>query len=116
MPKRSKNHDIEDASRRQFDVLLPDNWVSRAKPSDYGVDVEVELFEDDGSATGLIFYVQLRGTDDQTKSRSATLELDQLGYFYSLDLATIFVRYCRPSNTFFWRWHYSITPSPKQQN
>lgn len=116
MPKRHMNHQIEDASRRKFDTLLPDAWVSRPKASDYGVDVEVELFEEAGSSTGLIFYVQLRGTDDTDRAQKTTLTLEQLDYFNSLDLPTVLVRYCRPTGQVFFKWHFQIKLSPKQRN
>lgn len=115
MPKRHNNHQIEDASRRQFDRLLPDAWVSRPKPSDYGTDLEVEIFEKDGTATGLMFYVQLRGTDDTKKETSTTLSLEQLRYFHQLDVPTLLVRFCRPTSKFHCKWHFEIHPTPKQE-
>lgn len=114
MPTRHKNHQIEDASRRKFDTLLPDCWVSRPKASDYGVDVEVELFEETGSATGLLFYVQLRGTDDRSRAQKTALSLEQLDYFYSLDLPTLLVRFCRPTGQIFCKWHFQIKPARDQ--
>lgn len=115
MPKRHNNHQIEDASRRQFDRLLPDAWVSRPKTSDYGTDLEVEIFENDGTATGLMFYVQLRGTDDRAKETSTTLSLEQLRYFHQLDVPTLLVRFCRPTSKFHYKWHFEIHPTPKQE-
>ncbi len=97
MPIRHNNHQIEDASRRRFDTLLPDAWMSRPKVSDYGTDLEVEIFEEDGSATGLMFYVQLRGTDDPEKETTTRLSINQLHYFHQLDIPTLLVRFCRPS-------------------
>jgi len=115
MPIRHNNHQIEDASRRQFDRLLPDEWVSRPKSSDYGTDLEVEIFETDGTATGLMFYVQLRGTDDTKKETSTTLSLEQLRYFHQLDVPTLLVRFCRPTSKFHYKWHFEIHPTPKQE-
>lgn len=115
MPKRHNNHQIEDASRRQFDRMLPDEWVSRPKSSDYGTDLEVEIFEPDGTATGLMFYVQLRGTDDTKKETSTTLSLEQLRYFQQLDVPTLLVRFCRPTSKFHYKWHIEIHPTPKQE-
>lgn len=115
MPIRHNNHQIEDASRRQFDRLLPDEWVSRPKSSDYGTDLEVEIFETDGTATGLMFYVQLRGTDDTKKETSTTLSLEQLQYFHQLDVPTLLVRFCRPTSKFHYKWHFEINPTPKQE-
>lgn len=115
MPKRHNNHQIEDASRRKFDTLLPDAWVSRQKPSDYGIDLEVEIFNEDGSATGLMFYVQLRGTDDIDKETITQLSIDQLQYFRQLDIPTLLVRFCRPTGTFYCKWHHEIHTKPEQE-
>ena len=95
--------------------MLPDAWVSRPKSSDYGTDLEVEVFETDGTATGLMFYVQLRGTDDTKKETSTTLSLEQLRYFHQLDVPTLLVRFCRPTGEFHCKWHFEIRPSPKQE-
>ena len=115
MPIRHNNHQIEDASRRKFDTLLPDAWVSRPKVSDYGTDLEVEIFEEDGSATGLMFYVQLRGTDDPEKETKTRLSIDQKHYFHQLNVPTLLVRFCRPTGAFYCKWHYEIHTTPKQE-
>lgn len=106
MPIRHSTHQLEDASRRRFDNLLPAAWVVRAKYPDYGIDLEVEIFDEDGTATGLIFGAQLRATDDIAKRLKLSIEIDQLGYFDSLDLPTAIVRYCRADDTFHFRWHF----------
>lgn len=115
MPIRHITHQIEDASRRKFDTLLPDAWVSRPKVSDYGTDLEVEIFEEDGSATGLMFYVQLRGTDDPEKETTTRLSINQLHYFRQLSVPTLLVRFCRPTGAFYCKWHYEIHTTPKQE-
>lgn len=116
MPIRSKSHEIEDASRRHFATLLTEKWVVRDKASDYGVDAEVEIFDDSGNSTGLLFNVQLRGTDEDAQAQKMTLKLDQLNYFYSLDLPTIIVRYHRPTNSVYAKWHFSIKPDHKESS
>ena len=89
--------------------------MSRPKVSDYGTDLEVEIFEEDGSATGLMFYVQLRGTDDLEKETTTRLTIDQLHYFRKLDVPTLLVRFCRPTGAFYCKWHYEIHTTPKQE-
>jgi hypothetical protein len=112
MPMRHPSHRLEDASRRLFESLLPDDWVVRSKHPDYGVDLEVEIFDPDGSSTGLTFNVQLRATDTPEKARKLSLQVDQLAYFESLDVPTLIVRYYRPEQTFYWRWHFEKSPTP----
>jgi tetratricopeptide (TPR) repeat protein len=110
MPVRHSNHALEDASRRQFEAILPTAWVSRSKHPDYGVDLEIEIFEEDGSATGLSFNVQLKATDIEVKSKKVSLSLDHLAYYDSLDVPTAIVRYYRPDNVFYWTWASNILP------
>lgn len=62
MPSRPRAHEVEDRSRRQFEDWLPDGWVARPISADYGIDYEIEVFEN-GHATGLHFWVQLKGSD-----------------------------------------------------
>jgi hypothetical protein len=47
MPKRPKQHQLEDLSRAKFQLCLPEEWVIRDKDKDYGIDCEVELFDED---------------------------------------------------------------------
>lgn len=60
--KRPKAHVIEDISKNIFKSLLPQEWIIREIPSDYGVDIEVEIVEDE-SVTGKRFWVQIKGTE-----------------------------------------------------
>ena len=104
MPKRPASHQLEDVSKAKFRALLPPAWVVREKSHDYGTDLEIEVFTDKGDATGLVFLVQLRATDDLKSRQKLTLALDQLDYFHSLDLPTAIVRYCRADDSFHWVW------------
>ena len=69
MGQRTRNHLIEDESRLFFKKSLPKFWVCRDKNDDYGIDCEVEIFDNKGNSTGLVFWVQLKGTDsDKNKT------------------------------------------------
>lgn len=59
--KRPRQHEIDTAARRQFEQSLPEAWILRPQPDDYGIDCEVEIFNQHES-TGVIFKVQLKGT------------------------------------------------------
>lgn len=84
--------------------MLPSRWVCRRKNSDYGVDLEVEIFNDTGEATGLIFLVQLKGTDDPAQASSVSIKVDRLEYLGGLDSPSILVRYCSADDSFNWKW------------
>ena len=104
MPIRHPNHELEDASRRAFDSLLPLKWVPRVETPDYGVDLNVEIFNAKGEATGLFFGVQLRATSAKSRKNKVSIEIDRLQYFASRETPTIIVRYYQPTDTFFWTW------------
>lgn len=104
MPTRSRSHELEELSVARFNDLLPPKWVSRAKLPDYGIDREVEIFDDQGRSTGLTFLVQLRATDDPQQADKVVLEADELEYYRQLDLPVMIARYCSATNGFHWQW------------
>lgn len=114
MPIRHKTHELEDASRRAFDSLLPLKWVSRPKSSDYGVDLEIEIFAESGEATGLLFYVQLKSSDLEFANPKIRLKTDSIKYLQSLELPTLIVHYSRIKNEFYGIWSFQIDIGPSQ--
>jgi hypothetical protein len=74
LPQRPRPHVLEEESRRAWHAALPPEWVPRRVDPDYGIDETVEIFEE-GVATGLIFNVQLRATDDSDPNSVLKLRL-----------------------------------------
>ncbi len=64
---RPIQHEIDTAARRQFEQSLPAAWVARLQPDDYGIDYEVEVFQQH-QPTGIAFKVQLKGTTGPSRS------------------------------------------------
>ena len=64
LPKRHRNHQLETESVRELQSKLPSTWVYRTPTDDYGIDGEVEIFDDKGFATGRKFFLQLKATDE----------------------------------------------------
>ena len=108
MPRRPREHELEQESIDAFKALLPRTWIMRRKDQDYGVDLEVEIFDADKLATGLVFNVQLKGTDDPQKARSVTLRTGALEYFDSLKVPTLVVRYGSPEESIYSQWHPNL--------
>jgi tetratricopeptide (TPR) repeat protein len=110
MPKRPKQHQVEDLSITAFKNLLPREWVFREKDRDYGIDGEVEIFTSSGEATGLIFYVQLKATDslDLTGQRRVQLKIETINYFRELPLSILIVRYAEQSKDTYIKWSFEI--------
>lgn len=110
MPKRPAQHQLEDLSRAKLGLLLPRTWALRDKDKDYGIDVEVELFDDAGEATGLVFLVQLKATEseDTSKIRYLDFSIDRLNYYDSLDLPVLICRYSHDEDVFYSKWSSEV--------
>ncbi|MDA1000766.1 MAG: DUF4365 domain-containing protein [bacterium] len=106
MPKRPRQHQLEDASRNALRGLLPSAWVFRDNPQDYGIDGEVEIFDDNGNATGNLFLVQIKATDASLPKNALSfpLKVEACRYYLSLDLPVLIVRYHASSNAFYAKW------------
>ena len=108
MPKRTRSHRLEDISIQRVERCLPDRWIVRRKDKDYGVDLEVEIFDESDEATGLIFYAQVKATDDPSKAGALSMKIDRLDYLSSLDSPSIIVRYFSGTDSFRWMWLTNI--------
>jgi|GEM_PF-1343129 len=120
MPKRPRQHELEDESRRGFEQSLGPRFVYRRQESDYGIDGEVEEFRD-GRATGVKYLVQLKATDeaDLAKALSVRIDLDRADYYRSLALPVLMIRYHAVGGRLFARWFHAYTgpePGPEQQS
>lgn len=109
LPKRPRQHELEDASRRAFARALPDAWVYRDVHSDYGLDSEVEIFEE-GRATGLFFSVQLRSTDD-VDNTTMRFSKEQWAYFNVVDRPVLLVRYLAATDVLLGEWVHRANSS-----
>lgn len=105
-PKRSRSHELETESRRAFDSALPTWLVSRPQTDDYGVDLEVELFEG-GLATGLTFKVQLKSTDARGRVKER-IKRSSILYWHDLDVPVLIVLYNSVDKSLRYRWVHSI--------
>ena len=110
MPKRPRSHRLEDESKNKLRLLLPERWAYRDKTHDYGIDGEVELFDENDKANGLIFYVQLKATDSKQSRviHSVKMDIKTIRYFYSLDVPVLIVRYSSLRDEFYIKWTSSI--------
>ncbi len=104
MSERTRSHELEELSVRRFRDRLPPKWVSRSKQPDYGIDCEVEVFDEDGASTGLMFLVQLRATDDAERGDRVRLKVSEADYYAQFDLPVAVVRYCSVTDAFHWAW------------
>jgi tetratricopeptide (TPR) repeat protein len=113
MPKRSRAHELETLSKREFEKLVPSNWVVRDKTPDYGVDCEVEIFESSGMATGAFFNVQLKATESKEEKTALEVRVkaSTCNYWRSLNDPVLIARYVEPEKTFYARWFHQFDMS-----
>lgn len=106
MTTRIKQHQLEDLSRNKFALSIPQRWVFRDKDKDYGIDGEVEIFNSNGKATGLVFWVQLKATSsEQSRTiRGFDLSLETIKYYKRLEIPVLVARYSEHEDKFYVKW------------
>ena len=106
MPERPRQHQLESESRVAFESRLPSAWVVRHLDQDYGIDAQVEIFDEDGLATALTFLVQIKATDSPDLADPPFLRFskDKADYYRNLDLPTLVVLYHAPTDRMFVKW------------
>ena len=112
MVKRPRSHQLEDESWKALSNSIPHQWVLRKPQPDYGINGEVEIFGESGSSTGLLFFIQLKGTDikEKAKALSCRIPLETLRYYKSLPVPVLLIRYHAPSKSMYFRWSGSVDP------
>jgi len=118
MPKRPKQHQVEDLSINALKNVLPREWVYREKDKDYGIDGEIEIFDENDCATGIIFLVQLKATDtnDLKKQKRVQLSNESINYYKSLELPVLIVRYIDESKELYIKWAHTIDRYGSKEN
>ncbi len=118
MPKRPKQHQVEDLSVVAFRKTLPRQWIYREKDKDYGIDGEVEIFDENDTATGIVFYVQLKATDSKsgTAQKKVKLKNEAINYYKALELPVLIVRYISESEKIYFRWSHTIDRYKQKEN
>lgn len=111
MPQRPRQHTLEEESLRYFKAGIPSEWVVRTQDPDYGIDAEVEIFEDSYS-TGEKFYVQLKGSDKQSlhSALGVQLSVETAEYYMRSPLPVLIVLYHAPSKQIYSQWFHTYDP------
>lgn len=103
---RGRTHILEDESLVELKRILPKEWVVREKPKDYGIDVEVEIFNSKGSYTGFVFWIQLKATDSKKSKghKSVLLPIAKIEQLAHYELPVALFRYNSLNKTFYFEW------------
>lgn len=119
MPQRSRQQQIEEEARAAFRDAIPSRWVIRPlHKDDYGIDDEVEIFDENGFATGRTFLVQNKGTDEENLSTALAMRLkvSTVGYLRQQDRPVLLVRYHAPSRSLYAQWFHAFDVRPRRRN
>lgn len=105
MPGRPREHVLEEESCIALRALLPAAWTVEPVRRDYGLDARVEVFQD-GHATGLAFWAQLKATDeaDLRRALAVSFETSSLNYLSVQADPVLLVRFHAPSGRLFGTW------------
>lgn len=112
---RIRSHALEDLSLAALRFALPPKWVIHDYKKDYGIDVQIEIFTDDGNATGLRFYGQLKATDKVNEDDALSLGRDHFEYWAAHSEPVLLLRYYADSQNFFWCWLHEVAWALKEE-
>ena len=80
---------------------------------DYGIDVQLELFDAQGMALGLRAYGQLKATDNREDKDELCLDRDHFEYWSSHSDPVLLLRYFSATQSFKWCWLHEVAWSMK---
>jgi tetratricopeptide (TPR) repeat protein len=110
-PERPIPHQLEDESRTAFESLKPSRHVFRTEHSDYGIDGELEQFDEANQATGRRFRVQLKATAQTgAAAMRERISLDKAAYYRAQELPVLMVRYVASTGWLYGRWFHRFDP------
>ncbi|OOF32790.1 DUF4365 domain-containing protein [Salinivibrio costicola] len=115
-PQRINNHQLEEVSERHFRNHLPRNWTCDKPAQDYGVDLRVDLY-DDQAATGLELLIQLKSSAESTDRQNETIRLATPTYNHLWDKLQVvmLVKYVERDDEAYWLL-LSEVPEPAQEH
>jgi tetratricopeptide (TPR) repeat protein len=111
MPRRTDEHKLESDSENAFKAVVESaGHVYRRLPEpDYGIDGEVEEFDDAGEPTGNRFFVQLKATAQEgAAAMRVRMPLDKLDYYRAQPVPVLMVRYVAVTDKLFGRWFHEF--------
>ncbi|MDD2052547.1 DUF4365 domain-containing protein [Pseudomonas putida] len=106
--QRHRNHVLEDMSITGLRSTLPDMWIIHNYENDYGIDVQIEIFEPNGKTTGLRIYGQLKATDSTEYDDKLYLDREHFEYWSAHSDPVLLLRFYAQTKTFKWCWMHEI--------
>ncbi|MFT3815764.1 MAG: DUF4365 domain-containing protein [Acidovorax sp.] len=113
--ERVRSHELEEFSLAALRLALPRKWVIHGFKRDYGIDVQLELFDERGMALGLRAYGQLKATDSSEDDDELCLDRDHFEYWSSHSDPVLLLRYFSATQSFKWCWLHEVAWSMKPE-
>ena len=106
--ERSRQHILEELSDAALRTSLPERWTIHKFAHDYGIDFQIEIFDNTGKTTGLRFYVQLKATDNNEEADVLSLDRRHFEYWLSHSDPVLLLRYFAPTKNLKWSWMHDL--------
>ena len=73
---------------------IPGSWIFREASSDYGIDCEIEIVDNDGTVTGAIIKGQIKGTSSMVLARknNIAVSIQSIRYWLALPVPVVLFR------------------------
>ena len=119
LPQRPEEHRLERDSVIFFEQSIPRNWSASSPQDDYGVDLVVDIFDDD-NATGRELLVQLKASSVSNATVDGNFERINMNVAtYNMLLnklqVVMLVKYVAAEHSAYWQL-LSQTDAPEQSN
>jgi tetratricopeptide (TPR) repeat protein len=118
VPSRVRNHVLEERSLAFLRDAFPNSWVIHPYVRDYGIDIQVEVFTENGDRTGVRFYAQVKATDRTEDDDLLRLDRAHFDYWTAHTDPVVLLRYFDQSRQLRWCWMHSVVwlLSPQTQS
>lgn len=108
MPNRIRSHVLEERSLAFLREIFPDSWAIHSFTRDYGIDVQVEVFAENGDRTGIRFYGQVKATDKNVSDDLLRLDRSHFEYWAGHTDPVALFRYFDTTKQLRWCWLHDV--------
>ena len=121
MALRPNNHITGDSAVNQIKAqLIPEAWIVNDQTNDYGLDLNVQVCQDNHT-TECFFFIQSKGTEDVSYEGeiSYAMSVERLKDYRNMPLPVLLVYYSKTENVFWGIWangiYNTLTDEQKEQ-
>ncbi|MDF0378697.1 DUF4365 domain-containing protein [Methylophilus sp. YYY-1] len=109
MSNRIRSHVLEERSIAFLRDIFPDTWAIHSFIKDYGIDIQVEVFAENGDRTGIRFYGQVKATDKNISNDRLSLDRSHFEYWSGHTDPVLLLRYFDTTKELRWCWLHDVS-------